>query len=456
MNYLLLIAYYLSILTFYLGAIMYLLPIPLSGLKRWGPRLISDAFLILVLALTVNTIFSAANFVRVILGGDWTRFLMFVKGLIAQNTLSIIILSQAQYALSRIGLSKILSIVTQSIAYSLYALLMLYIISVIIKSSYEWIASLGIALMAIPFRIARNAGAFLLAFSIVFYTALPLYPSFVSLFMTGYSQQPSTSLILGHIVNENGTTITSGFISLKDERTGKMYGLIPISKGAFYILSLPKDLNLSDKITLYYDVDGHLFFTNVTNMTILQLCNATSNIIPLQPCIINVRVYGIAYYNNGIAIHVNPWPKKIHVIYNPYDHTLWINLSCKKCDLYLSFTITRKINSVCIDGQCMPIQGFIKYCWTWHGLEGCTAVIYIQGDHQIIVKLYDMTLPSEPLLGISSFGNLYSTSSIISLENAARLLYVQLISSVLYLAILTSISFGVARLLGGTSRLRVI
>ncbi len=455
MHYLLLIAYYLSILTFYLGAIMYLLPIPLSGLKRWGPRLISDAFLILVLALTVDTIFSVADFVRLILGGDWTRFLTFVKGLIAQNTLSIIILSQAQYALSRIGLSKILSIVTQSIAYSLYALLMLYIISVIIKSSYEWIASLGIALMAIPFRIARNAGAFLLAFSIVFYTALPLYPSFVSLFVTGYSQA-STSLILGHIINENGTTITSGFISLKDERTGKMYGLIPISKGAFYILSLPKDLNLSDKITLYYDVDGHLFFTNVTNMTIRQLCNVSSNAMPLQPCIINVRVYGIAYYNNGIAVHVNPWPKRIHVFYNSYDHTLCINLSCEKCDLYISFTMIRKIDSVCIDGQCMPIQSFMKYCWTWYGLDGCTAVLHIQGDRQIVAKLSDTSTPSEPLLSVSPFGNLYSISSTISLENAARLLYVQLISSILYLAVLTSISLGLARLLGGTSRLRVV
>lgn len=456
-HYLLIVAYYLSILTFYLGALMYLLPIPLTGLKRWGPRLISDALFILALSISIGSIFSFADFLRTTLGGDWQHFLSFLKGLVIQNTFTLIVLSQAQYILSKFGLSKVLGIITQTISYSLYVLLMFYILALIIRSAYGVIASLGIALMAIPFRIARSAGAFLLALSIVFYIALPLYPGFVDLLLTGHAYSHQNSIIIyGRIINEDNTVLNSGFLTLelKDYTNENKIYLVPITNGVFYIFDLPKNISLNSKITIFYDVTGHLFYTNITNISLHQLCNTSTTSRYFWLCEISVLVRGVLYYDDGITLHVNPWPEKKYVIYNPHDNTIRVDVSCADCELYISFVNSRVPSAVCIDSQCKDIREFIRYCWQWYVLDGCTAIISISGNHTVLVKLNSAS--SEPILILSMISKLRSTTHISPLEFIARLIYVQLISAILYLALLLSITLGLARLLGGTSRFRVI
>jgi len=455
--YLLIVAYYLSILTFYLGALIYLLPIPLTGLKRWGPRLISDSLFILVLSISIGTIFSFADFLRAVLGGDWQHFLQFLKGLIVQNTFTLVILSQAQYILSKFGLSKVLGVITQTISYSLYVLLMFYILALVIKSVYGVMASLGIALMAIPFRIARTAGAFLLAFSIVFYIALPLYPGFVDLLLTGYTYLHQNSVIIyGRVVNEDGIVLSSGFLTLKLESyTNKnSISLIPITHGVFYIFDLPRNISLDSKVTIFYDATGHLFYTNITNMSLHQLCNISAKSPHFQLCEVSVLVRGVLHYSNGITLHIHPWPEKEYVVYNPYDNTIRASITCTNCRLYISYVNSKTPDTICIDDQCRDVRELVKYCWQWYILNGCTAVIDISGNHTVIVKLSDTSL--EPMLTLSMISKLRSVPHISPLEFIARLIYVQLISSILYLALLLSITLGLARLLGGTSRFRVI
>ena len=436
---------------------MYLLPIPLTGLKRWGPRLISDALFILVLSASIGAIFSFADFLRSILGGDWHYFLLFLKGLVVQNTLTLIVLSQAQYILSKFGLSKVLGIIVQTISYSLYVLLMFYILALIIRSAYGVIASLGIALMSIPFRIARNAGAFLLAFSIVFYIALPLYPGFVDLLLIGHTYSHQNNVIIyGRVINEDNTVLSSGFLTLelKGYTNKNRVHLVPITNGVFYIFDLPRNISLDSEITVFYDVTGHLFYTNITNIPLRQLCNISAMSSYLRLCEVSVLVRGVLHYSDGVTLHIYPWPEREYVTYNPYDNMIRADISCTNCKLYISYVNSKAPSVICVDNQCRDVRELVKYCWQWYTLNGCTAVIDISGNHTVIVKLSGTS--SEPMLTLSIISKLRSASHISPLEFVARLIYVQLISSILYLALLLSTTFGLARLLGGTSRFRVI
>jgi len=177
------IAFYLSILTFYLGTLIYALPIPITGLKRWGPRLISDAFYVASLTLAFYTIINAAKTIASALGASWLSFYGFVTGQLAGQLSLIFGLS----ALPKLVnpkfapiVAKIVSSLVGKILISVYVTSFMYILGLVIQKSYVALAALGIALMAIPFRIARGAGAFLLAFALVFYVGLPLYPKFFS------------------------------------------------------------------------------------------------------------------------------------------------------------------------------------------------------------------------------------------------------------------------------------
>ncbi len=177
------ISFYLSILTFYLGTLVYALPIPITGLKRWGPRLISDAFYVASLTLMFYTILNAAKYIANVLGANWLSFYGFLTGQIAgQLSLVFGLTTLTKFVNPKLApiVSKIVSSLVSKLLTSIYITSFLYVLGLVIQKSYAALAALGIVLMSVPFRIARGAGAFLLAFSLVFYVALPLYPQFFS------------------------------------------------------------------------------------------------------------------------------------------------------------------------------------------------------------------------------------------------------------------------------------
>ncbi|NPA97311.1 MAG: hypothetical protein GXO32_06895 [Crenarchaeota archaeon] len=177
------ISLYLSMLTFYLGVLIYALPIPITGLKKWGPRLISDAFYVAALSLAFYTILNAASYIASALGANWIAYYGFITGqLTGQLSMIFGLTSITKLVNPRFApiVSKIVSTLVGKLMVAVYVTTFMYVLGLVIQKSYAALAALGIALMAIPFRIARGAGAFLLSFALVFYVALPLYPHFFS------------------------------------------------------------------------------------------------------------------------------------------------------------------------------------------------------------------------------------------------------------------------------------
>ena len=75
----LLIGQSLAVLTYTIGVLLYSLPIPVSGLKRWAPRLVSDGIYALVLVTAYNVIVTAANELQSQLTGSWTSYIDWIN-----------------------------------------------------------------------------------------------------------------------------------------------------------------------------------------------------------------------------------------------------------------------------------------------------------------------------------------------------------------------------------------
>lgn len=455
---LLVIAFYLTILTFYLGVLIYALPIPIAGLKRWGPRLINDAFFIAILTSSIELIITFADYLRSILGGDWVNFIYSIKGLLYIRSLTIIILGSISSTISRIlpGFSRVMSVGLNILSASLYALTLIYFLSLVIRYGVSTIASLGITLMAIPFRIARNAGAFLLSFALVFHVALPLYPQFLTLLS---APMPRTALdvtiVYGNVVNFLGHKISSGYVGISIDK--EYIGPAKLGPSGQMVILVPKDY-MGRVAVVYFDVVGHRFYTNVSGVPLSTVCITR---FTTYMCEMDIEVKGLLHYSNGIALHVHPPPISVENIIVNSSNILITLTSNNDITLYISTVKTYSIERVSIDGTpIMDINEYKAYEWTWYDVEGQTYTVPIpSGYHEIYISFRISSFEYlEPSIEHLYPGKIlqYNISWTEAFDYLASLVYLEIVSSILYISLLLSITYGLSKLLGGWARLRLI
>ncbi|MDK6027970.1 hypothetical protein QPL79_01135 [Ignisphaera sp. 4213-co] len=457
--YLILVAYYLAILTFYIGVLIYSLPIPVTSLKRWAPRLIADAFFVMVLLFSISSIVTLSNIIQHTLGGDWNSFLSYTKASIAGRVYVLMMLGLLRDLLSKIGflsgITRLVSMIMNSIVASLYMLLVMYTLSVVVKTSFWTFIALGLALMAIPFRIARSAGAFLLAFALVFNTALPLYMQFVKMLIFSEASSLSGFIVYGSVVNMNNKSISHGFIGL--EYGNKYIAPIPVYSSIYTML-----VNYEGNATLYFDVCGHMFFTNITNASIHNLCrNTYSGTTPLL-CKLNLKVMGLIDYNEGIALHAFPFPSSVNVsLFTPKYIEVYLE-SQQDFDLYISLVDAYNIKSLSIDSNTIEnVDDYIKYRWRWFDLYGRSYVLKIPaGMHKLSVSLDKdenaEVEPSESYIYMAQSQAMNSGNIPNIFDEIIRAIYIDIVGVALYITILFSVSIGFAKVLGGYAKLRMI
>ena len=455
-----LIAYYLAILTFYLGVLIYSLPIPLSGLKRWAPRLIADAFYIMILLFCISSVVRFSEVLQSLLGGNWVFFLSYMKASIFFRSQLLIFLGCVNGIISKLkflsGFTRIISMIMGSVSASLYAFTIMYAISTLVRYSFWTLIMLGLALMAIPFRIARRAGAFLISFALVFNTALPLYIPFTKMLIYSEGKGAETPIIFGNVINMAKEPLYIGYIGL--EYPGGYVGPLPVYSSVYIV---PVAKFLQQNLTIYYDVCGHQFYTNISKESITKLCKMDSETTAAL-CRVDMMVYGLIEYKEGIALHAMPFPKLINVSTFTSNYIEVYTDSDVEYGFYISIVDGYAIKSLRIDGESVgDISNFFKYKWYWYNLNGKTYNITIPvGTHKIEIELYrDANSAMEPdeiyvyeaqssLLGYTNAPEL--------LDEITRVMYIDIIGAALYTSLLLSISAGLAKLLGGVSRIRVI
>jgi hypothetical protein len=338
----------------------------------------------------------------------------------------------------------------------------MYSIATMIYKGVWLISSLGIVLMAIPFRIARNAGAFLFSFALVFYIALPLYPSFYRILIYSPSTPLEIPIIYGSIVNEFNQPITSGYIGF-EINTNEYIGPLPLYSNNYMLLTTNTKL-MSSLVTIYFDAAGHQFYTNISNVDLHNICIQNINREAyLNICRIDVMVRGLIAYSNGMALHIAPKPNNIIIdVFSKENIKMYIDTQIDT-QLYVSLTNMYDVEEITIDNATLDsIDNLILYQWYWYNLMGRTYVIDIsQGQHVIEIKMkYSNEMASEPseIYIYNAIQQLFPTNNPLFtdiINEINRIIYIDLIASIMYLSILISITWGFSRLLGGSSRIRV-
>ena len=444
-------------LTFYIGALIYALPIPLSGVKRWGPRLLADAVYTMSLTVFFSSIFSFVTNVMKLLGASWNLLFAYISSQVMFKTIAVVVLAQTSYMINKIipGISALIKLIMSKILFSLYISLLVFSLASIIKNLCILLASIGIALMSIPFRIGRYAGAFLLSFSIVFYVGLPLLPHFIALAISASSSTNNTMLLYGKVISEYGYEL-GGFIDVvtKDR---KIYGPYPVANGSYITLNEKGAPPYSSKITLVYDVCGELYATNVSDVTANTICRHGM----FTMCRVNVLVHNVVYYSKGKALVVIPYADKIEVLVFNLSHVV-AKIDCKKhwCLVEIRFTRFYSLAWICIDSTCYSgdkLSQFYIDRWEWYGIPGYTYAINISGVHIVqfgFVRSSEECSPEPPLAGAFIGSNISSHNPSRFLESLARSIYAEIFGEILYLSLLLGVSVGLARALGGSYRLK--
>ncbi len=182
--YLALLAFKLALLTFYIGVLIYALPTPFPVIKRWGPQLLWDGVTSALLVSLYAILYSMSYRLALMLGGSWTLFNLWYStslGLVMNLKVTLAALT-AIPEIARLA-GPIYAIASPLDRAATLAILFLTTLAGIAELVYNYgliLIALGAVLYSIPFRLARGAGAWLIAFILVFSVGLQTLPLFIS------------------------------------------------------------------------------------------------------------------------------------------------------------------------------------------------------------------------------------------------------------------------------------
>lgn len=176
----------LGALTYFIGTLIMGLPIPVYGVKKWGPKLILDGLYVTALVNIYGSIISLATMIQSYLGATWSNFFKWICCLIIQE-IALNAFLRTIYGIIAAASGPAAGVLLAEVGF-LFSILGSLIttsetILITARIVYEYsqvFVALGILLISIPFRIGRGVGGSLIGFSIVFYSALPYLPNFLT------------------------------------------------------------------------------------------------------------------------------------------------------------------------------------------------------------------------------------------------------------------------------------
>ena len=455
-GYTLLVAYELIMLTFSLGVLILALPIPLRGLKAWGSRMIVDSISAFILLSLYATLIELSNTIPSLLGWTWEGFYTWYDNALALVfTLKTIIASLIAAAktlyMSQL-VSSLLGPIDRLVNIMLIALVTIGTLSTIIRATYQYLAALGIALYALPARIGKSAGAWLLSFAIIFNAGIPLLPSFLNY---ATSAQPSIPEGLGatfakiNVVDLQGYPVDSGYVEVYapvnntlervavyhvSESDGTLLG----KYGSDYV-SLPSD-TISYWALVVDSVYLPLYPLPLNGTQSLNTSSAGYTATLHADNLLFLTKYKLVYYSAGQIYSIDRYPDGV-VVSLYLDAGEYVEaLAPEGCEISLSYTGDGHVD----EGS-----------WSWLGVTG-TFKRYTadsSGFHQVVVA-FSGDCPSQPNLPeIEDYALDYLGLAGLSRNTIPNMLLSLLLLPSIYLFILSSITAAMARFLGGRERL---
>ncbi len=448
----LIVTYRLAVLTFYIGVLIYALPIPWRPLKKWAPTLIIDGLVAAGMAAGFYAILGASDKIAHALGGSWQMFeqwysavLGFVIGV--KTMIFYIETVLAPFGLADV-LDKLFNPLNKVADSAIVVIAWITVLYIIVTYFGKALAAIGIALMAVPFRVSRSAGAWMLSFILVFNAGLQVMPSFISqLAEAPGGPDPSRLETLGlaianvAIVDWGGRPVKGGLVHLmvEDEEVARYkvsggyvwddqfgsYIPIPSRTPSGYILEVDDvyfHMEPYPTPTYYYDSEGSLWVATLSNDYLLWIDDG----------------YVIAYTNGGFYSHtVNNGSHVINVYLDEGEY------------IAVRSPVTCTVNLV---SSGLELETFT---WSWKGVDGLgwKLVADSSGSYNVTVQVVECGSVIPDLGSTTNY-----IESVASIEDYAEwnlitaiLLYYVTIP-LFYVFILFSVTFGLARFLGGRDR----
>lgn len=452
----LLVAYKLSILAFYTGVLLYALPIPWPPLKRWAPRLIVDGVFTMGITLLFYTLFEVSDYISRLLGGSWNLLYTWLgtslTSLIDMKAFIFLVGSVAGQLPLVEALNVMLRPLNRVVDLGLFVMGWVGALTYIVHDFGKALAAIGVALLAVPFRISRGAGAWLLSFILVFNAGLQVLPSFLaSLAEQPGGPDPSQLEEYGlafaaiEVKGYNGTPVGGGVLHLTIDESDLHANQTIVGSRAYddyFSYNIPVPSRVSTYYTLEvddvrvnlkpyparpedYEVQGSLWHITLKTSYLVWIGN-----------------YTIAYTNGSLTgIGEANNTKILTVLLDPGEY------------ISIRYPGSCSVNVTSSGGLNRQY-----YNWHWHGLDGVEVRLLAEdgGEYQVGIRVEECGEVNPVYGGTVNYFRLVSGMGAFMDSNllTSILLYYSTIPLV-YIFTLFSVTFGLARLLGGRERIPI-
>ncbi len=455
----LLVAYKLSLLSFYIGVLVYTLPVPLPGLKRWAPTLISDSIVAAGLSFLFFHLFRLGEYIMGLLGGSWDFLFKWyhdsLATVISIKTLLVVIQAIPDPLGVIDAIRSLVSPVDKAVTGALLFLATIGGLIELVRNYAVVIAAIGIALYAVPFRLARGGGAWLLAFSLAFSIGLPLLP----VFLVSIAESPGSPV---NVPEELRMGIAVAEVTVEDS-LGKT-----VKSGFVRIYNIPE----GDLIALYkLESDGRLYtsygdfrVTLPSRVEIAATLEIAGVTFPLNPSTINLEDY--EYYNGAYHVrltapHVLYSEEEYMVLYTnggPFNESLTGNRTLSGI-LYLE---PGEYLAVSFPVECTvslesPGLRYATRVIEWGGIEFNNTIGYAEtaGWYNVSLRINECGMSEDPSINVMDYFTPSLDISFIDYNILASFILYYFTVPLMYLFLLFSVTTGVARFLGGRDRIQV-
>ncbi len=385
-------AFALSVLTYYLGVLVYAIPIPWYGIKRWAPLLIFDGLLAASLTLFFNNIIIIIDYVYKILGADWKTFDLTMGSLWSLLIVFIIFIEVSLTLMTKLPYIKmymftsILFTIRSFLSYALLIITLIITLSIIVRYTATKMIALSILFYSVPFRITRVAGASLLAFTIVFYIGLPLMPNFMMFMALPTAMPEKLELFIEYgaifprieIRSVAGDAIPFVILSAYDKQGILLARYISDSDGYAYASYPDKGFPAFPEVKLRAEYYGLDFTVSPSIIKPIEYFKMSEKVIRDTFQEASVTLPGILKYYKGIVVLNNP-----ELTYNGMptivEHNnkidILLNLSVSHNDSYEILLLPDSLSVSSVNFNNSTVEYFIDRL-NWY--DNVIEMVYVQ------------------------------------------------------------------------------
>ncbi len=453
---LLILAYRLAILSFYLGVLVYALPLPYQGIKRWANILIVDSIAVAVLTLSIDSIFQLVEKITQMLGGSWAYFSSMVESSITllsviKGLITFLLIAPDPTGIIG-GLKQLIIPIDRLVTTALYFQAFLIGVAYIVKTYGKLLAALGIVLYAVPFRITRSSGAWLIAFILIFSGGLQLLPVFVTSFQpeplfpgSNYITENGIALAQVNVTTNFNEPVPLGLINIVKYGDNTVLASYKVENGIAVSSESSQIIPVPSKTTVYYTLEYYA----VKFYMLPYPVNSSNYDVSQGVWRLTVKSPHIIYADTGILAYTTGEPLNLEKT----ENQIIFSVNLQSGD-YVEIRVQKECQSnMDWDG----LQTVSSGEWNWAEIEGTyeRAIANIPGNYTVKISYLCKKL-SEPQLQTHDYANIIDVlTSFFDLNFIEGFILYYFTLPSLYILILTSSAYGLARLIGGRERFSI-